>query len=125
MARKNMITCVYVTDDAKHVLKRIDARYQTQNNGADPPVLLLGAVAATLTEVETLSNAPSDLKPRTVLVRTTAGDFTGRIPVFTAAAYAALVVSTAITFYDGQGTSHAGQVYGHEGERSNHKTDVA
>lgn len=125
MARRNMITCVYHTDDGKQVLKRMDARYQTQNDGADPPVLLLGAIPATLTEVETLNNAPNDLKPRTILVRTTDGAFTGRIPVFTAARYAAMVVSTAITFYDGQGVSHAGQVYGHEGERSNHKTDVA
>jgi hypothetical protein len=125
MARRNMITCVYHTDDAKQVLKRMDARYQTQNDGGDPPVLLLGAIAATLTEVETLNNAPNDLKPRTILVRTTAGDFTGRIPVFTPARYAAMTVGTAITFYDGQGASHAGLVYGHEGERSNHKTDVA
>lgn len=125
MARRNMITCVYVTDSGKSVLKRIDQRYQSQDNGADPPVLLLGAVAATLTQVETLSNAPNDLKPRTILVRTTAGDFTGRIAVFTAARYAAMTVGTAINFFDGQGVEHAGLVYGHEGERSNHKTDVA
>lgn len=125
MAKRNMLTCVYVSDDAISYLKRMDARYQGQNDGGDPPVLLLGAVPATLTQVETLPNVPRDLKPRTLLVRTTAGDFTGRVDCFTAARYAAMTNGTAITFYDGQGAAHAGQVYGHEGERSRHKTDVA
>jgi len=124
MAKRNMKTCVYVTDDAKSVLKRIDVRYQSQNDGADPPVLLLGAVPATQDQLDTLSNAPGDLEPRTLLVRTTAGDFTGRIPVFTNARYIAMTVGSDITFYDGQGASHAGKVYGHQGERSNHKQDV-
>lgn len=124
MARRNMITCVYITDDGKSVLKRMDGRYQSQVTG-DPAVPLFGAVPATLSQVENLPNASSDLKPRRVLVRTTSGDFTGSINVFTAAAYAALVNGTAVVFYDGQGTNHSGQVYGHEGEKSNHKTDVA
>jgi len=125
MARKNMITCVYVSDDGISYLKRMDSRYQSQNDGGDPPVPLLGAVPATLTQVETLPNVPHDLKPRTLLVRTSDGTFTGRVDCFTAARYAAMTNGTAITFYDGQGTSHAGQVYGHEGERSKHKTDAS
>jgi len=125
MAKRNMITCVYVSDDNKSYLKRQDSRYQTQNTGGETPTPLFGSVPATLTQVETLPNSPDDLKPRRVLVRTTDGAFTGSINVFTAAAYSALTNGTAVTFYDGQGTSHAGQVYGHEGEKSNHKTDVA
>jgi hypothetical protein len=124
MARRNMLTCVYISDDNKHYLKRQDSRYQGQLNGDTPPTPLFGSVPATLSEVETLPNSPDDLKPRRVLVRTTAGDFTGSINVFTPAAYIALPNGTAVTFYDGQGASHAGQVYGHEGEKSNHKTDV-
>lgn len=125
MARRNMITCVYVSDDAKSYLKRQDSRYQGQLNGDTPPTPLFGSVPATLAQVEELGNAPDDLKPRRVLVRTTAGDFTNSINVFTLGAYIALPNGTAVTFYDGQGASHAGQVYGHEGEKSNHKTDVA
>jgi hypothetical protein len=124
MAYRDLITCVYVSDDAKSYLKRMDARYQSQNNGADPPVLLLGAIPATLAQVEELPNTPADLKPRTLLVRTADGAFVGRIPCFTAERYAAMTNGTAITFYDGQGVSHAGQVYGHEGERSNHKSNL-
>jgi hypothetical protein len=80
MARRNMLTCVYVSDDNKSYLKRQDSRYQGQLNGDTPPTPLFGSVPATLTQVETLPNSPDDLKPRRVLVRTTAGDFTGSIP---------------------------------------------
>lgn len=125
MAYRNLKTCVYTSDDGIDYLKRMDARYQTQNDGGDPPVLLFGAVPATLTQVETLPNIPRDIQPRTLLVRTTAGDFIGRIVCFTPARYIAMTNGTAVTFYDGQGTSHSGQVYGHEGERSKHKTDVS
>lgn len=125
MARRNMITCVYVDDDSKEHLKRMDGRYQSQLTTGDPAVALFGAVPATLAQVEALTNAPGDLKPRTVLVRTTSGDFKGRIAVFQPGQYIALTPGTPVVFYDGQGASHAGQVYGHEGERSNHKTDVA
>lgn len=125
MAYRNMKTCVYVSDDGIEYLRRQDARYQTQSDGGDPAGPLFGAVPATLSQTETLPNCPRDLKPRRVLVRTTSGDFVSSVTVFTNEAYAALTNGTSVTFYDGQGTSHAGQVYGHEGERSNHKTDVA
>jgi hypothetical protein len=124
MAYRNLITCVYVSDDGKSYLSRMDGRYQSQVTG-DPPVALFGAVPATLAQCEALPNIPGDLKPRRVLVRTASGDFTGSVKVFTVAAYAALVNGTAVVFYDGQGVNHNGQVYGHQGERSNHKTDVA
>jgi hypothetical protein len=71
MARRNMLTCVYVSDDSKSYLKRQDSRYQGQLNGDTPPTPLFGSVPATLTQVETLPNSPDDLKPRRVLVRTT------------------------------------------------------
>jgi len=124
MARRNFLTCVYETDEGKQVLMRVDERYQSQDNGATPPVPLLGAVPATSTQRRTLVNRPSDLKPRSVLVATADGAFRGRIPFFTNDAYISIAMGSSITFYDGQGAAHAGLVEGKEGERSRHKMDV-
>ena len=124
MANRNMVTCVYTSDDLKSYLKRLDARYQTQNDGATPPNLLLGAAVATSTQLNTLPNAPHDLKPRHVIVATADGAFASKLPVFTNAAYIALQQPQTVNFFDGQGVSHVGTIRGHEGERSKHKIDV-
>lgn len=125
MALKNFITCVYEDDDGINYLKRMDARYQGQDDGGSPPVPRLGAIAATSTQRRTLGNPPHDLKPRTVIIQTADGAFHTRVPVFSRAAYVALDNGTALNFWDGQGTLHAGVVVGHEGERKSHKLDVA
>ena len=125
MAKRNLVTCVYQSDDGKSMLRRLDSRYQSQMNGADPAAPILGGVAANATQRRTMSFGPSGLKPRSVLVATADGAFTGRLPVFTLAAYSAIAVGDAITFYDGQGASHSGTVEGKEGERSRHAHDVA
>ena len=93
MAKRNLVTCVYQSDDGKSMLRRLDSRYQSQMNGADPAAPILGGVAANATQRRTLSFGPSGLKPRSVLVATADGAFTGRLPVFTLAAYSAIAVA--------------------------------
>jgi len=124
MAKRNMKTCVYVSDDNKSYLKRLDARYQAQDDGGSPAALLLGAEIATSTQLNTLPNAPRDLKPRHVILATSDGTFLTHLPVFTAAAYNALQPPTTLTAYDGQGASHTVAIRGHEGEHSIHKVDI-
>jgi hypothetical protein len=124
MAVRNMKTCVYLSDDGKEYLKRLDARYQAQNNGADPPVLLLGALVATSDQLNTLPNVPRDLKARHVILATADGAFKSKMECFTPTAYIALSPPQTVTFYDGQGTAHVGVIRGHEGEHSMHKTDI-
>jgi hypothetical protein len=124
MAVRNMKTCVYLSDDGKEYLKRLDARYQSQNDGGSPAVLLLGAEIATSTQLNTLPNVPADLKPRHVIVATADGLFKSRLQCFTPDAYIALAPPQTVTFYDGQGAAHTGVIRGHEGEHSMHKTDI-
>jgi hypothetical protein len=124
VAKRNFRVCPYVTDEGKGYLKRLDSRYQSQMNTATTPAPILGAIPATQTQLDTMSESASRVKPRSILVRTTAGDFTARLPVFTVDAYNAIALGDAINFYDGQGTQHAGVVYGKEGERLLHKQDV-
>jgi hypothetical protein len=124
MAVRNMKTCVYRSDDGKLYLKRLDARYQAQDNGDTPPVLLLGALVATSDQLNTLPNVPADLKPRHVIVATADGLFKSKMPCFTPTAYIDLAPPQTVTFYDGQGTAHTGVIRGHEGEHSMHKTDI-
>lgn len=124
MARRNFITCVYETDEGKRTLRRMDARYQSQLNGATPPGPLLGALAADAGEKETLVDFPVHWEPRTVQLQTADGAFTGRIPVFTIAAYSAIAMGDTVNFFDGQGATHAGLVVGKMGERTRHKRDT-
>lgn len=125
MARRNFRTCIYVSDEGKQMLRRLDQRYQEQMNGATPAGPLLGATLPNATELGTFVNSPRDLRPRSVLVRDNTGANRARIPVFTVAAYNAIAINDALTFYDGGGTAYAGVVYGKEGERTRHKSDVA
>lgn len=126
MALRNMVTCVYTSDEGKSELRRLDARYQALNDGATPPNLLLGAAIATTAQLGTLGNTSRDISPRSVLVATSDGAFKARLPVFTLARYAAINVGDGgYTFFDGQGVTHAGIVYGKEGERSKHKRDIS
>lgn len=125
MASRNFVTCVYLSDDNKSYLKRLDARYQAENDAGTPPVLRLGAEIATSTQLNTLTNVPRDMKPRHVIVATSDGAFFGRMEVFTPTAYIALQPPVTLTWYDGQGASHTVGINGHEGEHSMHKRDIS
>jgi hypothetical protein len=124
MAKRNMKTCVYVSDDNKEYLKRLDARYQSQDDGGSPAALLLGAEIASSTQLNTLPNVPRDLKPRHVILATSDGTFVTRLPVFQPGAYFTLQPPQTLTAYDGQGSAHTVVVRGHEGEHSMHKSDI-
>jgi len=125
MTSRNMVTCVYVSDDGKSYLARADTRYQSQNTGGDTPTPLFGHEVATSDQLDTLPNVPRDLKMRHVIVSTADGAFFGRINCFTNAAYIALNADSTLNFYDGHGAEHAGKVRGHEGEHSMHKRDIS